>query len=117
MKNFKDRLKDLREQRALSQKALADKLDVNKQTISQYERGVRKPDLDMLSVLCDFFNVSSDYMLGKTDVTPRFLNSDDLALLDGGPLNGDEIKIVVAYRKASEGRKDAVRALLNMGGE
>lgn len=117
MKNFKDRLKDLREQRALSQKALADKLDVNKQTISQYERGVRKPDLEMLSLLCDFFNVSSDYMLGKTDVTPRFLNSAELSLLDSGPLSNDEINIIMAYRKASEGRKDAVRALLNMGGE
>ena len=114
MKSFGDRLRELRDQRDISQKELADKLGVNKQTISQYERDVREPSLDMLSSLCDFFNVSADYILGKTNVTPRFLNSEQLALLDGGSLNTDEMNIIVAYRKASDGRKDAIRALLNL---
>lgn len=114
MEGFKDRLKALRSQRHISQKELADKMGINKQTISQYERGVRNPDLEMLSLLCDYFNVSADFILGKTDVTPRFLNSKELALLDGGPLSDDEISMIVAYRNASDGRRDAVRALLNL---
>ena len=50
-------------------------------TVSQYERGVRRPDIDTLELIADFFNVSTDYLLGTSDVTLRFVDSDDLAIL------------------------------------
>lgn len=82
MATFTERLRELRIQNNYSQQDLADKMGVTKQTISQYERGVRKPDMDTLTALCDIFNVSSDYLMGKSDVTVRLLNSDDLKRLN-----------------------------------
>lgn len=81
MATFSDRIKSLRLQHNLTQNDLAEKIKVNKQTISQYERGVRRPDFDTLNELCDFFNVSSDFLLGKSDVTVRLLDMDSLSVL------------------------------------
>lgn len=82
MATFNERLRELRTQKGYSQQELADKIHVTKQTISQYERGVRKPDYESLMWLCDIFNVSTDYILGKDDVTMRLLGSDDLRKID-----------------------------------
>ena len=65
MATYSSRIRELREAKSLSQDQLAEKLNVTKQAISQYERGVRKPSMPMLEALCDFFNVSSDYLLGN----------------------------------------------------
>ena len=100
MSEFKNRIKFLREQRDFSQKDLADRLNIHKQTISQYERGCREPSFDNLLALCDIFNVSSDFLLGKSDVTPRFLTDQELSLVD-------------AFRNADEDRKKL--ALLALG--
>lgn len=82
MATFSERLKELRIQKGLSQQELADRTYQTKQAISQYERSVRKPDMEVLAALCDIFNVSMDYLTGKADVTVRFLNTDDLKALD-----------------------------------
>lgn len=62
---FAERLRLLRQQRDLSQQELANRLGVSNSTISMYERGERKPDLEMLNLIGDFFNVDTDYLLGK----------------------------------------------------
>lgn len=82
MGTFKDRLRSLRKGRDLTQEQLAVAISSSKQAISQYERGIRRPEFDVLTALCDFFNVSSDYILGISDITMRFLGSDELDLLD-----------------------------------
>lgn len=82
MATFPERLKELRIQRGFSQQDLADRTNQTKQAISQYERGVRRPDMDMLLALCDIFNVSMDYMTGKEDVTIRLVDGDGIRKLD-----------------------------------
>ena len=73
MAEFKDRLKELRLERGLTQQALADMIHVHDaqgmhgMSISGYERGVRKPSFEVLDALADIFNVSLDYLLGNTD--------------------------------------------------
>ena len=81
MATFRERFKALRLQSGLTQQELADKVGIGKMTVSQYERGVRRPDIDTLELIADFFNVSTDYLLGTSDVTLRFVDSDDLAIL------------------------------------
>lgn len=81
MATYSERIRELRILHEMSQQDLADRLDVNKVTISQYERGVRKPDLNVLTALCDIFNVSSDYLLGKDDVTIRIVGKEGLERL------------------------------------
>lgn len=64
MTKFKERLRELRKERGLSQIQLAEKLGVDFRTISNWENGVRKPDIDMLVIVADFFEVSTDFLLG-----------------------------------------------------
>ena len=81
MATYSERIRELRVLHGMSQQDLADRLDVNKVTISQYERGVRKPDLNALTALCDIFNVSSDYLIGKDDTTIRIVGKEGLERL------------------------------------
>ncbi|RZI50274.1 helix-turn-helix transcriptional regulator [Aeribacillus composti] len=65
--NYGDRLKKLRESKRLSQQQLADKLNINRSTYARYELGQTQPDFETLEKLADFFEVSIDYLLGRTD--------------------------------------------------
>ena len=56
---------ELRKDRGLLQKELAQLLGVSIGTISNYETGVHNPEIDTLIKLADYFNVSVDYMLGR----------------------------------------------------
>lgn len=60
-------LKQLRSGKDLSQRDLAAMLNVSPSTIAMYETGQRKPDGDTLKQLADFFNVTTDYLLGRTN--------------------------------------------------
>ena len=60
------RIKALREKENISQKELAKNLGVSSSTIAMYETGKRNPDSDMLKRIGDYFNVSVDYLLGRT---------------------------------------------------
>lgn len=82
MSTYSNRIRELRKNKSLSQEQLADKLGVTKQAVSQMERGARKPSVTMLEALCDFFNVSTDYLLGKEDVTIRIVDGDGIRKLD-----------------------------------
>ncbi|MCL2862242.1 MAG: helix-turn-helix domain-containing protein [Firmicutes bacterium] len=64
MKNEKIRLRELREEKNLTQLQLAKELGFSRNTISQYETGTREPDIKTIKKLCDFFDVSADYLLG-----------------------------------------------------
>lgn len=99
MTTFHKRLRELRISKDLSQQKLADDLHINKQTISQYERGVRQPNLETLLILCDYFNVNSDFLLGHSDVTGRLLDLEEIELIEN-------------YRKLSPEQKQLVKRML-----
>ena len=61
------RLKLLRKQKHMSQLSLAMKLNTTQMSISRYETGKREPDLKTLILIADFFDVSVDYLLERTD--------------------------------------------------
>jgi len=61
------RLKELRERRHMSQVFLGMELGMNQNTISRYETGAREPSNAELIMIADFFDVSIDYLLGRTD--------------------------------------------------
>lgn len=62
-----NRIKMLREELGLSQSEFANKIGLTQQSISLYEKEDRKPSQDVLEALADFFHVSIDYLLGKTN--------------------------------------------------
>ena len=62
------RLKDLREDRDYTQKQIAEILCIRQNTYSQYENGQRQLPINMLIALARYYNTSTDYLLGLTDV-------------------------------------------------
>ena len=61
------KLKELREERKISQTSLGNYLGVTRSTICQYEKGNRQPDFETLKKLSEYFEVSVDYLIGNTD--------------------------------------------------
>ena len=66
------RLKELRKSRGISQLKLAMDLSMNQNSISRYESGAREADYATLIKFADYFNVSIDYLLERTD-NPKML--------------------------------------------
>ena len=64
---FPERLKSLRLQHKVTQKAIAEGIGVVPVSVQRFEYGTAKPKLDTVVRLADFFNVSTDYLLGRTD--------------------------------------------------
>lgn len=62
------RLRELREDRDLTQTYIANMLHVNQKTYSRYETGEHAIPLEQLCKIADFYKVSTDYLLNRTDV-------------------------------------------------
>lgn len=65
--DFGQRIKHLRENKNMTRDDLANKLNISYSTISKYETNVRFPDQEMLVKLADLFNVTTDYLLGRSN--------------------------------------------------
>lgn len=61
------RLKELREERKMTQKQVAQALNLNSVTYLRYEKSQREPSLSVLADMASFFGVSVDYLLGLSD--------------------------------------------------
>lgn len=95
-----ERLKKIREEKNLLQEDTAKFLKVTQKTISNYEKGERRPDPDTLKRLSEFYGVSSDFLLGKTD----------LKNIDSSPLD----EFISYFENLSEEDQDeAVKRLIN----
>ena len=67
MNNFSTQLRKIRKERKLTQKQLAIDIGASERGIQQYELGERKPAFDVLITLADFFDVSLDYLVGRSE--------------------------------------------------
>ena len=67
MFNFGTHLKLLRKSKSITQKQLASAIGATERSVQQYELGERKPSFDVLIALADYFNVSLDYLVGRSD--------------------------------------------------
>lgn len=88
MLNTGDRIAQLREQRGLSQKELAERLEVSKSTVGHWESNIRRLQDEYILKLANFFGVTTDYLLGnqKPALTKKEKNDIGLEvekLLDG----------------------------------
>ena len=92
---FAKRLRDLRKERQLTQEELSARLDLTKQAVSQWERGVREPGFETLEMIADFFNVDTDYLIGREDRTTLLLT-------------GVEHELIVRFRELSPAERSLI---------
>lgn len=71
---FTKRLKELRKEANLTQKQVAEHFNISQSAYAQWETGKLNPKKETIQMFADFFNVSTDYLLGKTDIK----NSSDI---------------------------------------
>lgn len=72
MSKLSDRLIQLKIERKLLQKDIAKNVGLALRTYQYYETGQRKPDSDALIALADYYDVSLDYLVGRTDNPKRY---------------------------------------------
>ena len=94
-----ERLYDLRKDKGLSQDQLGERLNINKHSISAYERGRSEPPDEIKIIFAKFFDVSIDYLLGLTDNPNPYRDDFHLVKL---PINfpaceEEELKKYIAY--------------------
>lgn len=97
--NFGDILFQLRAERGIYQKQLAEYLSVSIGTISNYENGVHSPDLNTLCRIAEYFNVSADYLLGLTG-NPMPIDSLNTKLSDGYTV-GSVLNVILELSQSS----------------
>ena len=64
MQNYNEKMKELRETKQITQKTIAEVLKITHQQYQLYESGKRKLPIEHLIVLCKYYGVSADYILG-----------------------------------------------------
>ena len=67
MNAFHQILGELRKARRVSQRAVAAELYISQALLSHYENGIREPGLDFVNRACNYYGVTADYLLGRTD--------------------------------------------------
>ncbi|MCH5193264.1 MAG: helix-turn-helix transcriptional regulator [Oscillospiraceae bacterium] len=96
---MKLKLKELRSIKGVTQEQIAEKLYCTFQTYSKYENGHRNPPLETLVQLADYFDVTTDYILGRENISAQALTEYEKELIE-------------AARKADDrARKDALDIL------
>ena len=76
--SFAERLQELREDKGISRKDLAASLNITVSALGMYEQGRREPNMEMLIRLADYFNVSLDFLVGRSfneDETRRIIEA------------------------------------------
>lgn len=82
MREFKDVLRQLRQNAGMTQAELGKKLGIAKTTVSSYELGTREPSFEMEEAIADLFNVDLLYLRGKTNITTEIVTDDAHMLIE-----------------------------------
>ncbi|UED78401.1 helix-turn-helix transcriptional regulator [Lysinibacillus sp. CD3-6] len=108
---FNTRLTSLRKERNLLQADVANKVGIARATYGAYEQGSRQPDFDTLEKLADFFGVSLDYLLGRTNISALTPQEKDEAAFQAF---ANDPELNVFYKELPESDEEAVRMLRNI---
>ena len=108
MASFGELLAELRQDKKMTQRELGDILHVSVGTISNYEKGVHFPDIEKLVNLADYFNVTTDYLLGRcgNNLSPDVFKE----IVVSGKTVGDFIRDL---RQLPQERKQALALIMS----
>lgn len=116
--SYGNRIAELRRKRNLTQEELANHLKISRAALSHYEQNRREPDFGTLNSIANYFKVTIDYILGRTDDPTAQLDKDTLnfvknlelsekdlftkfsLMIDGRALTQEEAKRFVAFIRA-----------------
>lgn len=108
---FDDRLKKLRESKKLTQKQVAESLEMNPRTYSSYENNEREPNSEVLLMIADLFDVSIDYLVGYDK---RRIIKNEIGRTETEQLNKAEIELIKNYRQLSYQGKEHLKVTMEM---
>ena len=99
-----DRIKELRKAHMLTQAQMAEQTGINVNTLASYERNIREPNIEVISLLCGYFKVSSDYLLGLSPYQSKTHSKRIDSLFQGLPseLQNRLVELQVALLRAAE---------------
>lgn len=109
MATLGSRIKGLREKNNISQKDFATKIGVSNVVLSRYESDERKPDYEILQKIADFFEVSTDYLLGRINNLSTGTKIDKDEAEFQAFANNPELNVF--YKELPESDEEAVRKL------
>lgn len=97
-----ERLKELRKTAKLSQRSLAETLNVSQQTVGKWETGGATPNPETLAAIADIFHISVDYLIGRTE---NQMDDDRLKYaLFGGNVDDEILEEVKRFAKYAQER-------------
>lgn len=102
------RIKELRENKGMSQQALADKLNLSQQSIYKYENGLAEPSISTLKELAHFFNTSIDYIVEFND-NDQFLTYEKSKEID---FSSNKIERLKRYSKLDSNTQELFDKLI-----
>lgn len=104
------RLKELREERELTQKELAQSIGVAQSNVSRWEKDEMEPSAEIVVKLADFFQVSADYLLGR---------SDDLGVVIApqSDLTREEQQLLKDFRALSRHSRELILGMVHSAAE
>ena len=91
--SFAERLQELREDKGISRKDLAASLNITVSALGMYEQGRREPNMEMLIRLADYFNVSLDFLVGRS-----FNEDETRKIIDALHLKNEIDKLPQGYK-------------------
>ena len=102
MIDISNKIKELRIERNLKQKDVANALHIATNTLSQFENNKGRPSLEVLTSMADYFNVSVDYLIGRED---EFGNVN---LVSSSSLTKDEQTLLSCFNKISTFERETI---------
>lgn len=102
------RIKQLRQERGLSQRALAELLGLSQQSINKYENHNIEPDIAMLCQIATLFDVSIDYLVERTDTRQLPIPFE----ASQQPLSCDELRLIRNYRQLSPDERLSIELVI-----
>ncbi|MBQ9782848.1 MAG: helix-turn-helix transcriptional regulator [Clostridia bacterium] len=106
------KIKELREEKNLTQEALALAVGTSQRNIGRWENGINEPLYSQLLKLADFFNCSIDYLVGRTDDETFIIKQNDRTVAPmGDALTQDEKDLLKFYRGLNNVQKETVAVL------
>lgn len=107
---FGQRLKNLREEKGVSQRELAEIIGISKGAVYYYESDERAPDIVTLEKLSDYFGVSADYLLGRTNARTQKPKLRSVCEMVG--LSDKSVRMLVRLKKENNSRLRIINLLL-----